>query len=188
MSEKGKKITLGRALWMFIFIAIIWQMASTAIMANLNKKYTRENRGYFSEQGICAASIATMMGRPLSILRVDNTADGNIDGPIHFLHYVRPNDGSKWFYKCKIIKDKIIWGSNNSDSGGRWRTHELDDVITFKVENEVDLTINEHFSDGSSREKTFNLFDDIKLIDQDKVEDSKEHAPEIMKKLNSLKQ
>lgn len=187
MGKKGKKITLWRAFWIFMFIAAVGNMASIAIKAHFNKKYTRENRGFFSEQGICAATIATMMGRPLSILKVDNTADDDIHGPIHFLHYTRPNDGSKWFYKCKLIKNKIIWASNNSDSSGRWRTHELDEVITFKVDNKIDLTINEDFGDGSSREKTFNLFDDLTLIDQEKVEESKEHAPEMLSKLNDLK-
>lgn len=187
MSKKGKKITLWRVFWILIFISVVGDMASAAYNAYFNKKYTRENRGYFSEQGICAASIATMMGRPLSILRVDNTTDGNIHGPIHFLHYTRPNDGSKWFYKCKLIKNKIIWASDNSDSSGRWRTHELDEVITFKVDNKTDLTINEDFGDGSSREKTFNLFDSLILIDQEKVEESKEHAPEIFRAFNDLK-
>jgi len=78
-----------------------------------------------SQEDICKASIATIMGRDLSIMKTDS-----IQGDVVYLSYIRSNDGTRWSYKCKLDGNKIIWG--NAD--GRWRTEEL---ITFTVSGDT---------------------------------------------------
>lgn len=148
----------------FLFVAV------SVAMIGYKASITEENEnnvgyGYFTEQGICAAGIAGIMGRDISIISMDKSSGG-----IHYLHYVRPNDKSKWFYKCKIEGDRIIWASNNSDSTGRWRVHELDPIIKYQVTNRVKLTITESYTDDSESVWSYSVFDRPALTNFDTPE------------------
>ena len=84
-----------------------------------------------SDENICKASIATIMGRNPSIMKIDN-----IQSNVVYLSYIRSNDRTRFSYKCKLEGSKIVWG--NAD--GRWRT---EDLITFTVSgNTVTVTDN----------------------------------------------
>lgn len=98
-----------------------------------------------SNAQICKAGIAAIMGRSPSIIKVKNPSSPEI-----FLSYKRPDDGTIWSFKCKIQGNRIMWG--NSD--GRWRTHELDEVVTYNVQGGT-VTVHEKYSDGSVITKKF---------------------------------
>lgn len=78
-----------------------------------------------AQEDICKASIATIMGRDVSIINIDVIKDDSV-----YLSYVRSNDGTQWSYKCKVDGNKVIWG--NAD--GRWRTDEL---VTYTVSSNI---------------------------------------------------
>lgn len=94
---------------------------------------------------LCKAGISILMGRDPRIMKIDST-----DGEIVYLSYIRPDDRSLWSYRCKIEGNRIIWAS----STGRWRTHPLDEVITFSVSGER-LHLDQAYSDHSATKKTF---------------------------------
>jgi hypothetical protein len=102
----------------------------------------------FSDQQICKAAIGAIMGRdPKMIEVVKNEA-----GIVH-LHYVRPNDGSKWANRCKLEGNKIIWASDT----GRWRDHPMDETITYNI-NGQNLEIVQTFTDGSTSQESYQVF------------------------------
>lgn len=78
-----------------------------------------------SQEDICKASIATIMGRDPSIMKIDT-----IQGDVVYLSYIRSNDETRWSYKCKLDGSKVIWGN----AEGRWRTEEL---VTFTVSGDT---------------------------------------------------
>lgn len=94
---------------------------------------------------LCKAGISILMGRDPSIMKIDRT-----DGAVVYLSYIRPDDRSLWSYRCKIEGNRIIWAS----STGRWRTHPLDEVITFSVSGDR-LHLDEAYSDQSTTKATF---------------------------------
>jgi len=75
-----------------------------------------------TDKQICAAGIAAMMGRDAKTVRTDR-----IDGRVFYQSYIRPGDGTVWRYKCQIEGNRVMWGADD----GRWRRHELDEVISF---------------------------------------------------------
>jgi len=103
----------------------------------------------FSRSQICKATISSMMGRDLSIVKVDSQSEG-----ITYLSYIRPDDNTEWKFRCKIEGSSIIWAA---EPDGRWRTDPADSELTFSIDSEnKNLTIRETFSDGSSSEDVFN--------------------------------
>jgi hypothetical protein len=105
------------------------------------------DKGAFSENQICKAGIAKIMGRDPAIIKIDRVALDAI-----YLSYVRSDDQSKWKYKCKLKDSRINWGSDT----GRWRTHPMDSKVTFKVSGNL-ITVTDVFSDGSSSSETYSL-------------------------------
>jgi len=99
----------------------------------------------FSPQQVCRATIATIMGRDPAIIKVYRTDEESVH-----VTYVRPDDGVIWSQRCRFEGHRVIWASPT----GRWRTLPEDGVLTFSSSGDT-LTINERFSDGSSRSKTF---------------------------------
>ena len=99
----------------------------------------------FSDEQICKAGIATLMGRSPTIIKTTGK-----EGNVVFFHYVRPTDGSKWSYRCKVEGIRIIWASDT----GRWRTHSDDERITYRASGDT-LEIIQTFTDGSSVNKQF---------------------------------
>lgn len=92
---------------------------------------------------ICKAAIAAIMGRDP---RTMNTAVQSDD--VISVSYTRPVDKSFWAYRCKLTGTKVIWATDS----GRWRTHELDEDITFVVDESGGVRIKQIFTDGSKDE------------------------------------
>jgi hypothetical protein len=80
--------------------------------------------GSVSSEDVCRAVIGTIMGRDPAIMRIDRTASEAI-----LLSYTRPDDGTRWSYKCRLQDGRALWG--NAD--GRWRTDPADGTITYRV-------------------------------------------------------
>ncbi len=99
----------------------------------------------YSEAQICRATVAVIMGRDPFIMKTDRVVEG-----VFHLSYVRPDDGARWAFKCKIEGQRILWG--NID--GRWRDHPDDEVFTYAVSG-GQLHIKELFGDGSVKEEFF---------------------------------
>ncbi|MCK0768099.1 hypothetical protein [Chromohalobacter canadensis] len=109
------------------------------------------NSAPFRKAEICRAGVAAAMGRSYSITQIDGT-----QGSVYYVSYTRPQDGKQWRYRCKIDDNTIIWASID----GRWRTHPLDGVIRFAVDENV-LKIIEAYKDrqGEFGSGTTTLFE-----------------------------
>jgi len=103
--------------------------------------------GEFSDQQICKATVAKVMGKAPSIIKIDK-----VSGNVTHLSYIRQNDGSHWALRCKLEGSTAIWATGTD----RWRTGQYDSKITFSV-NKQTLNISEKFSDGSGDDKSYNL-------------------------------
>lgn len=110
-----------------------------------NEPENTVNRGQYTAQQICAATISTIMGRDVAIIRVTSR-----NQEVMKTTYIRPNDGSRWSNRCMLEGSRALWATLH----GRWRNHPEDEVITFDVSNDI-LTITEKYVDGSSTVKTF---------------------------------
>ena len=99
----------------------------------------------FTEQQICKAAVGAIMGRDPKTMKVTKSEAG-----IVYLYYVRPDDSSKWAYRCKLEGSKIFWASET----GRWRTDPADETITYKV-NGSTLDIVQAFTDGSASTESY---------------------------------
>jgi len=85
------------------------------------------------ERQVCRATVATLYGRDPKIMKVD----GN-QGPVIFVSYVRPNDGTFWASKCKVDGNRVAWGNRD----GRWRDNPLDEAVEYKITpTEVTITV-----------------------------------------------
>ena len=118
-------------------------VSSLIILLHLGQAYANEKK--FSDELICKAAIAAIMGKDPSIVSSKKKRGGNI-----ILRYIRPTDKSKWSYRCKVLNKKIIWGTID----GRWRDHPNDPVVTYS-ERENTLSIIEKYVDGSSNDRLY---------------------------------
>ena len=100
---------------------------------------------------VCKAAVASIFGRDHRIMKLDKTADG-----VAYVHYIRPDDNSRWAVKCKLDEGRVIWASNNADNSKRWRTDPLDDVVKYSIEDTT-LTITQEYTDGSSSNDEYTL-------------------------------
>ena len=105
------------------------------------------DKGAFTDQQICIATVAVTMGRDPSIIKIDS-----IQGNVTYLSYERQDDGKHWAYRCKLDGNKAIWASDT----GRWRTDQFDSKITFSVSGNK-INISEKYSDGSGGVKTYSI-------------------------------
>lgn len=96
---------------------------------------------------VCRATMSAIFGHDISIIKTTGIKDG-----IASSSYVRPSDGTVWSNRCKIEGNRIIWASDT----GRWRTHPMDEVITYSKAGRT-LTITQKFDDGSSIVKEFDI-------------------------------
>lgn len=98
-------------------------------------------------KSICKAAVATIMGRPVSIISATEKAGGEVA-----LSYTRSDDGSVWKFKCKLDGDRAIWAAD----GGRWRTNPDDGVVRFSVDASS-LEITESYGGNVATSKRFSL-------------------------------
>lgn len=91
---------------------------------------------------ICRAAIAALYRKPLDIVKVDKKV-----GQVAYISYIRSSDGTTWRYKTKIENNNIVWGVTD----GRWRTHKLDEALTYAYDSDRGLiTIFVTYPDKSS--------------------------------------
>lgn len=105
------------------------------------------DKGAFTDQQICIATVAATMGKDPSIIKIDS-----IQSNVTYLSYNRQDDGKHWAYRCKLDGNKAIWASDT----GRWRTDQFDSKITFSVSGNK-VNISEKYSDGSGGVKTYSI-------------------------------
>lgn len=87
-----------------------------------------------NDQGrVCRASIATVMGRDPSIIRVVAN-----DGNVVSVRYTR-DDGTVWNSRCRVEAGRVTWAAIENGRPGRWRT---EDRITYVVDGDQ-ITITE---------------------------------------------
>lgn len=98
----------------------------------------------FKYEDIAKYAMASIMGQPPSIIKVNKNEDKYI------VSYIRKSDSQKFSYKIKFEGNQIIWA--NID--GRWRTHELDEKISFSEEDSK-IKIIQTFNDGSESIEEF---------------------------------
>lgn len=72
------------------------------------------------------------------------------EGGITYLRYIRPSDKTTWSTRCRIEGNRVYWASDP----GRWRDDPRDEVVTYEV-NGTGLKVIEHYTDGSSNEKSY---------------------------------
>ncbi|CAH9061992.1 hypothetical protein PSECIP111951_02602 [Pseudoalteromonas holothuriae] len=96
---------------------------------------------------VCKATIATVMGRDPSIIKLQKQQNSVI-----YVSYIRKSDSSKWTYRCKLKGNKVIWASEK----GRWREHSLDSKIVYSIHDNT-LKISEQHTDGSTTKKSFKI-------------------------------
>lgn len=116
---------------------------STAAAQDAVAARTQPSR--FTEAQVCRATVAVVMGRDPSIIKVERISDGVVR-----LYYFRPDDGQRWDYRCRLEGQRAVWAT----AEGRWRTHPQDETIQFVSSGEA-LTIEQRFTDGSKSIKTF---------------------------------
>jgi hypothetical protein len=98
-----------------------------------------------SEEKICIAAIATIMGRSPSII------SSKKKNGVYYLNYTR-KDGTNWSYRCKTEGSRVVWASET----GRWRVDPLDEKILYQISPDgLTVMIVEIYSDGSESVKTF---------------------------------
>ncbi len=103
----------------------------------------------FSETDKCKASLADIFLQSPRTISLDS-----IKGEVHYLSYIRRDDGEHLSYKCKVKGNQIIWGADD----GRWRTHESDDVITYETSSDS-ITINHRYPNNSVSRKVYSYND-----------------------------
>jgi hypothetical protein len=99
----------------------------------------------YSDQEICKAVIARVMGRDPTIIRASHGTDN-----IVALSYNRQSDGKNWTYRCEVDGGSAVWASDT----GRWRTAPADSKIELSL-SDGDLVVKETYGDGSSSETQF---------------------------------
>ena len=77
---------------------------------------------------VCRATVASLFSRDIKIISASSGPDG-----IVIASYVRPNDGVRWTYACRFDGNRVVWATVSNAEIGRWRTHALDEQITFSA-------------------------------------------------------
>ena len=114
------------------------------VFASLSGAIAADSNG-FSTQQICKAGMGTIMGRNPGTMRATKSSNGVVR-----ISYVRPDDGKKFSYKCKIQGNRIVWGSID----GRWRVRPADSKVTYVIEGDQ-INVTDDYGDGSATRKQF---------------------------------
>ncbi|MCP4957435.1 MAG: hypothetical protein GY919_17865 [Photobacterium aquimaris] len=126
---------------------LLFSLLITAMLSGCDSKNTEQME--FSNENICRATIATTLHKKLSSIEVDKKVRD-----ITYLYYIRKNDGSRWEYKCKVLKKDILWGM----ADGRWRDGKYDDPMSFTISNGK-LNIAKTYYDNSILENSYSKMD-----------------------------
>lgn len=99
----------------------------------------------FTQEHICRAAVAKVMGRTPSIIKVLKNDNGVVT-----TQYIRSSDNSKWTNHCHLDGNRVVWATET----GPWRNRPGDEVLTYEVMN-GSLEITERFSGSSSTKQSF---------------------------------
>ena len=99
----------------------------------------------FSENQICKAGIAIIMGRDPGTMTTKKDVSNVI-----FVSYIRQSDGNLFTYKCRINGNQIMWGNET----GRWRDDSADSTVSYSISG-LSLQVRDQFSDGSASEEIY---------------------------------
>jgi len=103
------------------------------------------------QREVCAAAIQTLLGKPYIFLR-SATADGLA------VQQFRSANGA-YANSCYLKGDAVIWRTDKSPSHsapGRWRTHALDERLTWQHDGKT-VTVDMRYSDGSGSPKSYSV-------------------------------
>jgi hypothetical protein len=92
------------------------------------------------QRKVCKAAIAAIMGRDPAII----STKGPSGGIVH-LEYIRPDDKTRWAYRCRLEGNRVLWASPT----GRWMDKDMDGKVTYSA-GAQGVTIHQSFSDGSN--------------------------------------
>ena len=95
---------------------------------------------------VCRAAIATIMHQPIGVVRASSAQNGMVRTSYKF-------EGARSSNLCRLDGDRVVWATIRNGGPGRWRNHELDPVVTFRLEA-TSITIANTYADGSSDSKT----------------------------------
>ena len=140
-SASGSLMNAGKAICAILLAVVL----GTGATVEAKEGVSAEER-----QLVCRAAIATVMGRPLAIIKAKEGRNNLIT-----TSYRRQSDGTVWRNLCRLEGSRVVWASIREDgTPGRWRNQTLDSVITFQI-SAAGVTIEETYSDGSSRSETY---------------------------------
>jgi len=136
------------------FVAI----ASTLFLLSILSGCSSNTQDEVSALKICKATTATLMGKDVQIMTAEKTKGAGI----YHVYYDRPSDNTRWGQLYKFEGNQIIWAGaeepSNPNFVGRWRTHPLDEKVSFSLaNNQLTITITHH--DSSKTSKRFTLSD-----------------------------
>ncbi len=133
---------------MFRRLAVVGLSILAILMAGCSKY------GDFTEEQICRATLAAIKGKRPSVIAVDKVlSDKETKLDLFYLSYQRPDDGQKWYFRCKVDRTRVVWAQGD----GRWRDQAQDPTVRFSIKGD-ELEINESFPDGSEASNvTFNI-------------------------------
>ncbi|EOZ9392536.1 hypothetical protein EcCFBP13530_23915 [Enterobacter cancerogenus] len=104
---------------------------------------------------VCRATVSMLMGGDVKTIGVDRHSGSTKDRVVH-VSYVRESDNKRWFQKCKVEGNHVIWASDMPNEGyHRWRNHPADEKFEFKLIEEGRFIIKMDNPDGSSDSKEF---------------------------------
>lgn len=141
----------------FVVGVIVAMMAAFICMAAIAPSQQTQSTGAiavsttssrFNLGHLCRATISMIMGRPISIIRVDS-----LSARLAHVSYTRPDDGGLWQQKCKTDGNHVVWGAPD----GRWRDmYDWEErmIFSFKEQGER-LVINQRHPDGSGQTQEF---------------------------------
>lgn len=96
---------------------------------------------------VCKATIGALFGRNPAIIKIDR-----IEGYEVYLSYRRPDDGTRWSYKCILEGRRVMWGG----ADGRWRNDPADEIVEYTTTpQEVIIT---HFFLSEPASKVVNRY------------------------------
>jgi hypothetical protein len=99
----------------------------------------------FSNDQICKAALAAIIGRDPDSVKVDKQQDN-----IVYLHYIKQNDQSRVDYRCKLKGTTVVWAKGDEP----WHEDPADGETKFKVAGGK-LVFDQKFADGSTSKQSY---------------------------------
>lgn len=140
--------------WLAVFV--VGALVLFLVAQPTNVKFRTENsvatQHNYNLGHLCRAAISMAMLRPVNIITVDSLTD-----TFATVSYTRPDDGTLWRQKCKLVGDHVVWGAID----GRWRDrYDLEERLILSVAKDgSQFSIQQIHPDGSGDTRSFNVSD-----------------------------